>query len=346
MRNGECATCGPASAAGIGLALALAAVMLGVARLLSEQGLEYFQLGMMLVASGAHRADGVLDAPTWPHAAPRPRGRHGEQRGERELVGLAVVVALAVGRESAETVVFPLRAGAQYTSVWDFLQVLVLGIGAAWLTFWALQQGSRFFSWRTFFRVSEILLLLLAGALLVSAVEKMIALELLPPLIDPMWDTSALIDDSSRAGGLPRGIHRLSRATCAAAYRAACRLLGVGRAAAAARVAAETGAVIDGRAAVAAAARSPAGADGSRLAAFGEWLRRHSRAVQALAVDDRRRLRVLRGRPGVPAFAGGRRALVQQSRALFAVAVLGPLVAVRHRVDVRCRAGVVRPLLP
>jgi high-affinity iron transporter len=92
--------------------------------------------------------------------------------------------------------------GAQYTSVWDLLQVLVLGIGAAWLTFWALQQGSRFFSWRTFFRVSEILLLLLAGALLVSAVEKMIALEMLPPLIDPMWDTSALIDDASRVGGL------------------------------------------------------------------------------------------------------------------------------------------------
>ena len=39
-------------AAGIGLALALAAVMLGVARLLSEPPLEYFQLAMMIVASG------------------------------------------------------------------------------------------------------------------------------------------------------------------------------------------------------------------------------------------------------------------------------------------------------
>jgi high-affinity iron transporter len=50
--------------------------------------------------------------------------------------------------------------------------------------------------------VSEILLLLLAGALLVSAVEKMIALDLLPALVDPLWDTSAVIDDSSRSGGL------------------------------------------------------------------------------------------------------------------------------------------------
>ena len=92
--------------------------------------------------------------------------------------------------------------GAQYPSTWSFVQVLALGIGAAWLTFWLLQQGSRYFSWRTFFRVSEILLLLLAGALLVSAIEKLIALDVLPALVDPVWDTSTLIDDSSRAGGL------------------------------------------------------------------------------------------------------------------------------------------------
>jgi len=116
--------------------------------------------------------------------------------------GLLVVVALAVGRESAETVVFLYGLGSQYTSTWNFLQVLALGIGAAWLTFWALQQGSRYFSWRTFFRVSEILLLLLAGALLVSAVEKLIALDVLPALVDPLWDTSAMLDDTSRGGGL------------------------------------------------------------------------------------------------------------------------------------------------
>jgi len=189
-------------AAGVGLALAVAAVMLGIATLLPEQGLEYFQLAMMLVASGL-----IVQMVFWM----RRHGRTFRRDLEANMAdnaatanwwGLSVVVALAVGRESAETVVFLYGLGAQYTSVWSFLQVLVLGIGAAWLTFWALQQGSHFFSWRTFFRVSEILLLLLAGALLVSAIEKMIALDLLPPLVDPTWDTSALIDDSSRAGGL------------------------------------------------------------------------------------------------------------------------------------------------
>ena len=187
--------------AGVGLALALAAVMLGIARMLSDEGLEYFQLAMMLVASGL-----IVQMVFWmrKHGRTFRRDLETDMQTNAERAnwwGLLVVVALAVGRESAETVVFLYGLGAQYTSVWSFLGVLALGIAAAWLTFWALQQGSRFFSWRTFFRFSEILLLLLAGALLVSAVDKLIALDVLPPLVDPLWDTSAVLDDSSRTGG-------------------------------------------------------------------------------------------------------------------------------------------------
>jgi len=188
--------------AGIGLALALAAVMLGIAKTLSDEGLEYFQLAMMLIASGL-----IVQMVFWMrrHGRTFKRDLEANMQSNAEAAnwwGLLVVVALAVGRESAETVVFLYGLGSQYTSTWNFLQVLALGIGAAWLTFWALQQGSRYFSWRTFFRVSEILLLLLAGALLVSAVEKLIALDVLPALVDPLWDTSAMLDDTSRGGGL------------------------------------------------------------------------------------------------------------------------------------------------
>jgi len=116
--------------------------------------------------------------------------------------GLLIVVALAVGRESAEAVVFLYGLGVQYASVWSFLGIVALGVGAAWLTFWALQQGGRILSWRIFFRASEIVLLLLAGALLVSAAEKLISLDVIPPLIDRLWDTSGVIDDSGHVGGL------------------------------------------------------------------------------------------------------------------------------------------------
>jgi high-affinity iron transporter len=189
-------------AVGGALALVLALVMLGIAASLSGNGLDYFQLAMMLIASGL-----IVQMVFWM----RKHGRTFKKDLEADMArnarvanwwGLLIVVALAVGRETAETVVFLYGLGAEKGGITNLPVVLVLGIGAAFATFWALQQGSRVLSWRMFFRVSEILLLLLAGALLVSGIEKLIALDVLPALVDPVWDTSRLLDDSGRVGGL------------------------------------------------------------------------------------------------------------------------------------------------
>ena len=187
---------------GLALALALAALMLGIAKTLSDRGLEYFQTAMMLIAAAL-----IVQMVLWM----RRHGRTFKRELEHDLQknasaanwwGLLIVVALAVGRESAEAVVFLYGLGTQYSSVWAFVGILALGLGAALATFWLLQQGGRIVSWRTFFRVSEILLLLLAGALLVGAVYKLIAFDALPALSGPLWDTSAILDDGSRVGGL------------------------------------------------------------------------------------------------------------------------------------------------
>jgi high-affinity iron transporter len=188
--------------AGIMLALALAAAMLGIARTLSDQGLEYFQTAMMLIAAGL-----IVQMVFWMRRHGRTFKRELEHDMQKNAStanwwGLLVVVALAVGRESAEAVVFLYGLGTQYASFWGFIGILVLGLGAALATFWVLQQGGRIVSWRTFFRFSEILLLLLAGALLVGAVEKLISFDLLPPLVDSLWDSSAVLDDGSRVGSL------------------------------------------------------------------------------------------------------------------------------------------------
>lgn len=188
--------------AGVGLALVLAAVMLGIATMLSDQGLDYFQLAMMLIAAVL-----IVQMVFWMRQHGRTFKRELESNMQTTAAsanwwGMLIVVALAVGRESAETVVFLYGLGVQYQNAWSFLGILALGIGAAALTFWALQQSGKMLSWRIFFRVSEVVLLLLAGALMVSAIEKMIALDLLPALVDRVWDTSALVDDSGRLGGL------------------------------------------------------------------------------------------------------------------------------------------------
>lgn len=188
-------------AAGIALALALAAAMLGIAQFLSGDALDYFQTAIMFVAAAL-----IVQMVMWMRKHGRTLKTDLETRMRRNADsanwwGMAVVVALAVGRETAETVVFLYGVGMQQMPVHELLLVIVLGLVAAWATFWLLQQGSRFLSWRAFFRISEILLLLLAGGLLVSGVEKLIAQGVLPPLADQLWNTTALLDDSTRFGG-------------------------------------------------------------------------------------------------------------------------------------------------
>src|SRR5512142_2177599 len=177
-------------AAGAGLAALLALVMLGIASSLSGAALDYFQLAIILIASAL-----IVQMVFWM----RRHGRTFKKDLETSMArnasaanwwGLLVVVALAVGRETAETVVFLYGLAAGKGGIADLPLVLALGLAAAFATFWVLQQGSRVLSWRLFFRVSEILLLLLAGALLVSGMERLLALDVLPPLIDPVWDTS------------------------------------------------------------------------------------------------------------------------------------------------------------
>jgi high-affinity iron transporter len=188
-------------AAGLGLAVLLALAVLGVAQTLSDEALEYFQAGLTLVACGL-----IVQMVFWMRRHGRTLKKDLESRMQARAQnaqwwGLLVVVALAVGRETAETVVFLYGVGLQQFSLGQFLFILALGLGAAFATFWVLQRGGRALSWRTFFRISEVLLLLLAGGLLVTGLEKLIALGALPPLADQLWNTTALLDDSTRLGG-------------------------------------------------------------------------------------------------------------------------------------------------
>jgi high-affinity iron transporter len=188
-------------AAGLGLAVVLALAVMGVAESLSDQALEYFQAALTIVACGL-----IVQLVFWMRRHGRTLKRDLESQMQARAQnaqwwGLLIVVALAVGRETAETVVFLYGVGLQQFSTGQFLLILALGLGAAYATFWLLQRGGQALTWRTFFRISEVLLLLLAGGLLVTGLEKLIALGALPPLADQLWNSTALLDDSTRFGG-------------------------------------------------------------------------------------------------------------------------------------------------
>ena len=190
--------------AGVGLALLLALIMLRVQSELAGAALEYFQIGMMLVAATL-----IIQMVFWMRRHGRTLKRKLEAGMEQASLranwwAIAILAALAVGREGAETVIFLYGFGMTRTGVaqLQFFGSTAMGLGLALLTYWLLSRGSRFFSWRTFFSYSEMILLFLAAALLVDGVDRMIGLGWLPALLDPVWDTSALLDDSSVIGSL------------------------------------------------------------------------------------------------------------------------------------------------
>ncbi len=191
-------------AAGLLVAVLLAAVMLGMQSWLAGEAFEYFEVGMVLVASML-----ITQMVLWMRRHGRGLQHEIESRAVRAAekanrLGVLLLAALAVGREGAETVIFLYGSllGQQGMALAGFAGAMLVGLAAALATFWLIQRGSRWLSWRTFFRVSEIVLLLLAAALLANGIEKLIGLGVLPPLVDPLWDSAWLLDGNSAVGGL------------------------------------------------------------------------------------------------------------------------------------------------
>ncbi|WP_312429408.1 FTR1 family protein [Achromobacter sp.] len=190
-------------AAGLALAVALALVLLGVSSWLSDEGQEWFQAIMSLAACAL-----VVQMVVW--MKKHGRTLKGElESGARVSVasdnwwGLLVLVAIAVAREGSETVVFLYGTVSAGEGGSDMLMLAVAGVAGfavALLTFWLLQLGGKLITWRRFFFVTEILLLLLASSLLVGGLDHLISLDVLPTIVDPVWDSSWLLSDSTGVG--------------------------------------------------------------------------------------------------------------------------------------------------
>ncbi|AYH45441.1 FTR1 family protein [Azoarcus sp. DN11] len=191
-------------AGGLALAGFLALAMLGMHGWLAAGALEMFQTAIMFVAAGL-----ITHMVLWM----RTHGRHLKRELESGLsnaaqsaggASVAMLAAIAVGREGAETVLFLYGLAMEQSG--DTLARLFAGAGIGFVlalaTAWVILSGARWLPSRLFFRTSEIVLLLLAAALLVSGVERLIDMEWLPPLMEPVWDSSALLDDGSTAGGI------------------------------------------------------------------------------------------------------------------------------------------------
>ncbi|WP_028213575.1 FTR1 family iron permease [Paraburkholderia mimosarum] len=191
-------------AIGIVAAVALGAVLVGFTEVLSGDAQDYFQTGMVLVACVL-----IVQMVLWMKQHGRTLKRDMEQSLEKSARdanwwGVAILVALAIAREGSETVIFLYGLGFGQSGHVDASQyvAVLIGLALALLTFYLLQLGGKVFSWRHFFRITEIMLLFLGAGLFQTGIDKLIDKEILPTLVDQVWNTSAILDDSNTFGSL------------------------------------------------------------------------------------------------------------------------------------------------
>jgi high-affinity iron transporter len=161
--------------------------------------------------------------------------------GQRSL--LAVVVAVAILREGAEVVLFLCGIAASANA--DAASLGIgggLGIGAGALVSWLLYRGLLTIPMRHLFSVTGALIALLAAGMAGQAAAILAGADLIPTWGLDVWNTSALLPESSLAGRTlhvlvgyserPMGVQVAAFGAVLAVLVVGGRLLGPGRAAA------------------------------------------------------------------------------------------------------------------
>ena len=191
-------------ATGLLVAVGLGVIFIAFGEAISDEAQQGYQTGAVLIAAAL-----IIQMVFWM----RRHGRTLKRELETSLQDAAarsswwtvfILALVAVAREGSETVVFLFGtlAAIQHASLAGIIVAIIVGFALALATYYVLQLGSRVLSWRVFFGVTEVMLLLLAASLLVTGVENLGALGVLPTLSGRLWDSSAILPDSGPVGGL------------------------------------------------------------------------------------------------------------------------------------------------
>jgi high-affinity iron transporter len=121
--------------------------------------------------------------------------------GQRSLLALAVVVALAVLREGAEVVLFLYGVAASTNAGASALATgAALGIAAGGAVSWLLYRGLLTIPVRHLFSVTGVLIALLAAGMAGQAAAILAGADLIPAWGMDIWNSSALLPENSLLG--------------------------------------------------------------------------------------------------------------------------------------------------
>lgn len=199
---------------GILVAILLGASLLGFSQVLSGDAQTYFQIGMMLFAAVL-----IVQMVFWMKKQGASIKKNMESTAQAALDkgswwGVFLLVVLAIAREGSEIAVFLYGIAAQQAiSPLQMFLSGVMGLLAGLLTIYIFQLSGKYFSWKYFFKTTEIILLFLAAGLVLSGTERLFDLcvensdwlsssDTVFALTSPAWDSSWLLDEMSTLGGL------------------------------------------------------------------------------------------------------------------------------------------------
>ena len=187
--------------AGLAGALALAGATDWLGETLEGMGPEVFNAGVLLAA---------VVMLSWHHVWMKRHGAEvsreiktvgGEVRaGNRPLTALAVVVALAALREGAEVVLFLYGIAAGGAKAQPMIIGGLLGLVGGAATGTLLYLGLMRIPARHLFAVTGWMLLFLAAGMAAQAAAFLVQAGWLPAIVEPLWDTSALLSEQSLPG--------------------------------------------------------------------------------------------------------------------------------------------------
>ncbi len=127
---------------------------------------------------------------------------HAVNEGEQSLIALSVLVGLAILREGAEVVLFLYSMIAAGTPVSQIGTGGLLGLGVGVLFGAGMYFGLLKIPTRHLFRVTSIMLLLLAAGLAAQAANYLVQADLITSMTNVLWDTSWILSEQSIFGSI------------------------------------------------------------------------------------------------------------------------------------------------
>jgi high-affinity iron transporter len=120
--------------------------------------------------------------------------------GHRPMTALLFVIALAVLREGSEVVLFGYGLLVGGSDLVPMISGGVLGLLCGIGLGYTMYAGLLKIPMRHFFTATNALMVLLAAGLAASAAGYLVQADVLPAMLDPVWDTSSLLSDESFLG--------------------------------------------------------------------------------------------------------------------------------------------------